>query len=143
MEGLSLVHTSDLLGNFHFLNVNGSFQKTSIPPPRRKLKVNPPAPFGCPDTCIYYYQKQFFLPSPSGRQKFPLWGECGSFLERPNVTHCQKYGTLFGSIHFITFWKYTFLNIFHATHSVTFVSMKKITNKITSVKQALKCNLNS
>jgi hypothetical protein len=34
---------------------------------------------------ISYYQKQFFLPSPSGRQKFPLWGECGSFLERPSA----------------------------------------------------------
>ena len=28
----------------------GLFQKTSIPPPRRELEVNPPTPFGCPNT---------------------------------------------------------------------------------------------
>ena len=28
----------------------GSFQKTTIPPPQRKLDVNPPTPFGCPNT---------------------------------------------------------------------------------------------
>jgi hypothetical protein len=27
------------------------------------------------------------LPPPSGRQKFPPWGECGSFLERPNIKY--------------------------------------------------------
>jgi hypothetical protein len=28
----------------------GSFKKTSMPPPLRKLEVNPPTPFGCPNT---------------------------------------------------------------------------------------------
>ena len=32
----------------------------------------------------------FFSPLPSGRQKFPLWGECGFFLERPNVVFIKK-----------------------------------------------------
>jgi hypothetical protein len=36
----------------------------------------PPTPFGC--------LKLIFLPSHCGRQKFLLWGECGSFLERTN-----------------------------------------------------------
>ena len=65
--------------------VNGSFHKTSIPPPRRKLEVNPPpTPFGCPNT-FTNIRNNFFSPPLSGRQKFPPWGECGSFLERPNA----------------------------------------------------------
>ena len=60
----------------------GSFQKTSIPPPRRKLEVNPPTPFGCSNT-FTIMRNNFVSPSPSGQQKFPPWGECGSFLERP------------------------------------------------------------
>jgi hypothetical protein len=39
-----------------------------LPPPQRKLEVNP-------------HQKLIFL--PSRQQKFLLWEECGSFLERP------------------------------------------------------------
>ena len=45
-----------------------------MPSPQRKLEVNPPTPFGCSNTLKYYYHKQFFLSSPTGRQKFPLWG---------------------------------------------------------------------
>jgi hypothetical protein len=44
---------------------NGSFQKTSIPPPRRKLEVNPPTPFGCPNT-LTIIRNNFFSP-PDGR----------------------------------------------------------------------------
>jgi hypothetical protein len=55
-----------------------SFQKTSIPPPQRKLEVNPPTPFGCPNT-FTIIRNNFF--SPSGRQKFPPWGEYGCMLD--------------------------------------------------------------
>jgi hypothetical protein len=34
------------------------------------------------NSCIRYVMK-FFLPSPSRRQIFPLWGEYGSFLDDP------------------------------------------------------------
>jgi hypothetical protein len=66
----------------------GSFQKASIPPPQRKLEVNPPTPFGCPNT-FTIIRNNFVSPSPSGQQKFPPWGECGSFLERP-LTYCDS-----------------------------------------------------
>jgi hypothetical protein len=55
---------------------------SSIPPPQRKLEVNPLPPSDVLNIYTYYYQKQFFLPSPSRRQKFPPWG-CGYFLEQP------------------------------------------------------------
>ena len=40
------------------------------------------------DVLIHLLSETFFLPSPSGRQKFPPCGECGSFLERPNIILC-------------------------------------------------------
>ena len=61
----------------------GSFQKTSIPPPQRKLQVNPPTPFGCPNTFTIIRNNFFSPPPPDGR--FPPGGECGSFLERPII----------------------------------------------------------
>jgi hypothetical protein len=46
----------------------------------RKLTPLPPS-----DVLIHLLLSEtIFLPSPSGRQKFPPWGEYGSFLERPN-----------------------------------------------------------
>lgn len=36
--------------------------------PTEGLEINPPTPFRRPDT-------QMFLPSPSGRQTFPPWGQ--------------------------------------------------------------------
>ena len=46
---------------------NGSFQKTSIPPPQRKLEVNPPTPFGCHNTLTIIRNNSVFPPPPDGR----------------------------------------------------------------------------
>ena len=40
----------------------GSFQKTSIPPPQGKLEVNPPTPFGCPNTLTIIRNNFFPVP---------------------------------------------------------------------------------
>ena len=70
----------------HCLNIwNGSFQKTSIPPPWRKLEVNPPTLFKYPTTLTIIRNKFFSPPPPSRQQKFPPWGQGGSFLEQPNL----------------------------------------------------------
>jgi hypothetical protein len=45
----------------------GSFQKTSIPPPQRKWEVNPPTPFGCPNTFTIIRNNFFSPPPPDGR----------------------------------------------------------------------------
>ena len=42
-------------------------------------------PFGCPNTVTTVLSETNFSSLPSGRQKFPLWGQCGSFLELPNA----------------------------------------------------------
>jgi hypothetical protein len=55
--------------------------------PQRRLEVNPPTSFGRPKYTSYYHIAEVygirnkFSASPSGQQKFPLWGECGSFLK--------------------------------------------------------------
>ena len=52
---------------------NGSFQKTSIPPPRRKLYVNPPTPFGCPNT--FTIIRNIFSPLPLRTAEISsVWG---------------------------------------------------------------------
>ena len=73
-------HSEDIYISFIFYCI-GSFQKTSIPPPRRKLEVNPPTPFECPNA-FTIIRNNFFSPPPPDGRNF-LWGECGSFLERP------------------------------------------------------------
>ena len=47
-----------------------------------------------------------FFPSPSGRQKFPMWGKCGSFLERPNPFLLKQYLQMFvqGFLELITIY---------------------------------------
>ena len=60
----------------------GSFQKTSIPPPRRKLEVNPPTPFGCPNTFIIIRNNFVFPPPPDGRN-FPRGGSVDLFWNDP------------------------------------------------------------
>jgi hypothetical protein len=63
----------------------GLFQKTSIAHPRRKLTLLPPS-----DVLIHLLLSgTIFLPSPSGRQKFPPWGEYRSFLEQP-IVNCDR-----------------------------------------------------
>jgi hypothetical protein len=42
--GIRTLHQTILLVKGRTLALNGSFQKTSIPPPQRKLEVNPPPP---------------------------------------------------------------------------------------------------
>ena len=59
----------------------GHSRKYPAPPPRRKSTISP-----SPD--ILYKFKTFldnFPPLLLGQQKFLLWVEYGSFLERPNV----------------------------------------------------------
>jgi hypothetical protein len=50
--------------------------------PRRKLEVNPPTPFGCPNT-FTIIRNNFVSPPPPDGRNFLRGGECGSFLERP------------------------------------------------------------
>jgi hypothetical protein len=52
----------------------GSFHKTSIPPPQRKLEVNPPTPFGCPNTFTIIRNNFFSPPPPDGRNFLFLSG---------------------------------------------------------------------
>ena len=42
-------------------------------------------PFRCPNTVTTVLSETNFSSLPSGRQKFSLWGQCGSFLELPNA----------------------------------------------------------
>jgi hypothetical protein len=64
-----------------------SFCKTSISPSQRKLEANPLPPL---DVLIHLLiSKQTFPPSPSGQQKFPLWRQCGYFLEQPILSKFQ------------------------------------------------------
>ena len=58
----------------------GSFQKTSIPPPRRKLEVNPPTPFGCPNT--FTIIRNNFVSPPDGRN-FLRGGSVDLFWNNP------------------------------------------------------------
>ena len=61
---------------------NGSFQKTSKHPYHGgNWKLTPPTPFGCPNALTIIRNNFFSPPPPDGRN---LWGDCGSFLERPN-----------------------------------------------------------
>ena len=55
-----------------------SFQKTSIPPPRRKLEVNPPTPFGCPNT-FTIITNNFFSPLPPDGRNFLRGGSVDLF----------------------------------------------------------------
>ena len=61
---------SDVPYLYYLALSNGSFQKTSIPPPRRKLEVNPPTPFGCPNTFTIIRNNFFSPPLPDGRNFF-------------------------------------------------------------------------
>jgi hypothetical protein len=45
--------------------------------------------------------EKFFSPLRSGRQKFPLWGECGSFLERPIIEIYMQSFDLFFVVFFL------------------------------------------
>ena len=70
--------------------VNESFQKTSKPPPQRKLEIKPPIPLRYPNT--HAISETIVSLFPSGRQEFSLWGECGYFLEGPNSYISSKMG---------------------------------------------------
>jgi hypothetical protein len=68
-----------------------SFQKTSIPPPQRKLEVNPPTPFGCPNT-FTIIRNNFVLkfpPPPDGRN-FLRGGSVDLFWNDPFDFLVQK-----------------------------------------------------
>jgi hypothetical protein len=52
----------------------GSFQKTSIPPPQKKLDVNPPTPFGCPNTAFTIIRNNFISPTPPDGRNFLCGG---------------------------------------------------------------------
>ena len=54
--------------------VIGSFQKTSIPPSRRKLEVYPPTPFGCPNTFTIIRNNFVSPPPPEGRNFLRVGG---------------------------------------------------------------------
>ena len=61
----------------------GSFQKTSTPPPQRKLGVTPPhIPYECPNTLTVIRNKFFFPPFPDGRI-FILGGRVDLFWNNP------------------------------------------------------------
>jgi hypothetical protein len=66
---------------------NGSFQKTSIPPPQRKLEVNPPTPFGCPNT--FTIIRNNFI-SPSDGRNFLCWRSVDFFWNDPIKMHIMK-----------------------------------------------------
>ena len=69
---------------------NGSSRKHPYLPHRGNWMLTPLPPS---DVLIHLLLSEtFFLPSPSGLQKFPPRGECGSFLERPNF-HLYKQNT--------------------------------------------------
>ena len=58
----------------------GYSRKNTLPTlPQRKLEVNSPIPFRCPNTFTVTRNKYCFLP-PSGWHKCPLWEECIYFL---------------------------------------------------------------
>jgi hypothetical protein len=61
---------------------NGSFQKTSIPPPQRKLEVNPPTPFGCPNT-FTIIRNNFVSPPPLDGRNFLLGESVNLFWNNP------------------------------------------------------------
>ena len=65
-----------------FKNNAGHSRKHPYHPHRGNWKLTPLPPS---DVLIHLLLSETILsPLPSGRQKFPLWGECGFFLERPN-----------------------------------------------------------
>jgi hypothetical protein len=57
-------------------------QKTSIPPPRRKLEVNPPTPFGCPNT-FTIIRNNFVSPPPPDSRNFLRGGSVDLFWNQP------------------------------------------------------------
>jgi hypothetical protein len=64
--------------------INGSFQKTSIPPPRRKLEINPPVPFGCPVIhLLFNIRNNFFSPPPPDGRNFLCGGSVDLFWNDP------------------------------------------------------------
>jgi hypothetical protein len=63
-------------------SIIGLFQKTSIPPPRRKLEVNPPTPFGCPNT-FTIIRNNFFSPPPPDGRNFLRGGSVDLFWNDP------------------------------------------------------------
>jgi hypothetical protein len=63
-------------------HVIGSFQKTSIPPPQRKLEVNPPL-----DVLIHLQLSETSLsPLPLRTAEISSVGEEGTFLQQPTPT---------------------------------------------------------
>jgi hypothetical protein len=60
-------------------------------------------PFACPNTCTIIRNKNV-LPSPFGRQKFPIWGLGGSFPELPNLMYVQAAILAPSSIRFQGHW---------------------------------------
>jgi hypothetical protein len=68
-----------LFWNVHYI---GSFQKTSIPPPQRKLEVNPPTPFGCPNT-FTIIRNNFVSPPPPDGRNFLCGGSVYLFWNDP------------------------------------------------------------
>ena len=77
-------HSSDIYAkSVHERSVHHS-RKHPYHPHGGNWKLTPLPPL---DVLIHFtiIRNNFVSPSPSGQQKFPPWGECGSFLERPNT----------------------------------------------------------
>ena len=74
--------------------LNGSFQKTSIPPPRRKLEVNPPTPFRRPNT-FTIIRNNFVSPPPPDSRNFLRGGSVDLFWNDPILLACR----IFSSMH--------------------------------------------
>jgi hypothetical protein len=53
-----------------------------IPPPQRKFEVNPPTPFGCPDT-FTIIRNNFFSPPPPDGRNFLRGGSVDLFWNDP------------------------------------------------------------
>ena len=81
----------------------GSFQKTSIPPLRRKFEVNPPASFGCPNTFTIIRDKLLYPPPPDGTN-FLRGGSMDLFWNNPFLGMCLTKGSVCPSAASILEW---------------------------------------
>jgi hypothetical protein len=105
LVGISGAYTTKL--TMHLLEKlhKGSFQKTSIPPPRRKLEVNPPTAFGCPNTFIIIRNNFVSPPPPDGRNFLRgesvdlFWNDPKQFYGR--ISHGVGEGCDFSGMDFI------------------------------------------